>query len=128
VSLAWLGLVAGTAAGGAWFVPEGSGLVGPAIALGYGVLGLLAGWPSEAILGWRAGHGLFRAATAVAVVLALLSAELVVWRIVAAEAERRAAAGLDVPLPPPAGFRLESTIEESDGMRRYRELTVDGAT
>jgi hypothetical protein len=120
--------VAGTAIGAAWFVPEGSGLAGPAIAIGYGVLGALAGVALAAVLGWKAGHGVLWSSSAVAVVLALLTAGLVVWRIVAAEAERRAAAGLDVPLPPPAGFRLESRIAESDEMRRYRELTIDGDT
>jgi hypothetical protein len=83
-SLAWLGLVAGTAVGAAWFVPEGSGLAGPAIALGYGVLGVLAGVALGAVLGWKAGHGLLRVATTVAVVLALLAAGVAVWRIVAA--------------------------------------------
>lgn len=127
-SLAWLGLVTGTAAGAAWFVPEGSGLAGPAIVLGYGVLGLLVGVALGGVLGWRARLGLLRTAAAVAVVLALLAVGLVVWRIVAAEAERRSAAGLDVSLPPPAGFRLESRIAESDEMRRYRELTIEGDT
>jgi hypothetical protein len=127
-SLAWLGLVAGTAAGAAWFVPKGSGLAGPAIALGYGVLGLIAGVALGAVLAWKAGHGLLRASAAVAVVLALLTAGAVVWRIVSAENERRTEAGLDLPLPPPAGFRLESRIAESDEMRRYRELTIDGDT
>ncbi len=123
-SLAWLGLVAGTAAGAARFVPAGSGLAGPAIALGYGVLGLLAGVALGAVLGWKGGHGLLRASAAVAVVLALLTVGAVVWRIVAAQAERSGG----VPLPPPAGFRLESRIAESDQMRRYRELTIDGDT
>jgi hypothetical protein len=127
-SLAWLGLVAGTAAGAAWFVPDRSGFVGPAIALGYGIQGLAAGVALGVVLAWRAGHGLLRVATAVAVVLALLSAGLIVRWIVAAGAERRAAAGWYEPLPPPAGFRLESRISESDEMRRYRELTIDGDT
>jgi len=125
-SLAWLGLVAGTAAGAAWFVPEGSGLAGPAIALGYGVLGVAAGLALGGLLGWKAGHGLLRATTAVAAVLALLTVGLIGWRIVAAQAERRAAAGMDVPLPPAAGFRLESQLAESVDKRSYRELTIDG--
>ncbi len=123
-SLAWLGLVAGTAVGAAWFVPEGSGLAGPAVALGYGVLGLLAGVALGAVLGWQAGHGLLRVATAAAVVLALLTVGAVVWRIVAAQAERSTSA----LLPPPAGFRLESRIAESVETRTYRELTIDGDT
>lgn len=125
-SFAWLGLVAGTAVGARWFVPEGSGLAGPAIALWYGVLGAVAGLAVGGSLVWKAAHSLLRAAAAVAVGLALLAAGLVVWRFVAAQAERRAKAGMDVPLPPPSGFRIESRIAESDGMRRYRELTIDG--
>jgi len=124
-SLAWIGLVAGTAVGAAWFVPEGSGLAGPAIALGFGVLGVGIGLVLGAVLGWKAPHGLLRAAAAVGVVLALLAAGLVAWRIVADRAERLAKAGMDVPLPPPAGFRIESRVSELDEMRRYRELTVD---
>jgi hypothetical protein len=123
-SLAWLGLVAGTAAGAAWFVPEGSGLAGPAIALGYGALGAGVGIALAAVLGWRAGHGLLRTAAAVAVVLALLAAGLVGWRIVATTAARSAG----VLLPPPAGFRLESRIAESVESRSYRELAIDGDT
>ncbi len=41
VLLTFLGLFCGTWIGGLLFVPPGSGLAGPAIALGYGVLGLL---------------------------------------------------------------------------------------
>lgn len=108
-SLAWVGLVAGAAAGAAWLVPEGSGLAGPAEALGYGVLGLLAGLALGALLGWRAGDGLLRAATAIAVALALLAAGLIVWRIVALQAER-SEGGL---VPPPAGMRFESRIAEA---------------
>ena len=36
-----LGLFAGTFIGATFFVPVGSGLAGPAIALGYGVVGLV---------------------------------------------------------------------------------------
>lgn len=96
-SLAWLGLVAGTAVGAAWFIPAGSGPAGPAIALGYGVLGFLLGLALGVVLGWKAGHGALRTATAVAVLLAVLTAGLVVWRIVAAQAERTPGE----PLAPP---------------------------
>ena len=83
VSFAWLGLVAGAAVGATWLVPEGSGLAGPAIALGYGVLGAAAGLVVGGVLAWKAGHGLLRAATVGAVGLALLAAGLVAWRLVA---------------------------------------------
>lgn len=108
-SLAWVGLVAGAAAGATWLVPEGSGLAGPAEALGYGVLGLLAGLALGAVLGWMAGDGLLRAATAIAVVLALLAAGLIAWRVFAIQAERTGS-GL---LPPSAGPRFKSRLAEA---------------
>jgi hypothetical protein len=80
-SLAWLGLLAGVAAGATWWVPEGSGLAGPAIALGYGVLGAAAALVLGAALGWKAPHGLLRVVTAVTVALALLAAGWIGWRI-----------------------------------------------
>lgn len=124
-SLLWIGLTAGTAVGAKWFVPADSGLAGPAIALGYGVLGAVAGLVLGAVLAWKAPHGLLRAASAVAGALAAVLAGLVIWRVVTLEAQRRAQAGMDVPLPPPAGFRIESRIAESDEMRRYRQMTID---
>ena len=85
-SLAWLGLVAGMAVGAAWFVPAGSGLAGPAIALGFGLLGAAAGLALGGALAWKGAHALLRAAAAVAVVLALLTAGVVAWRFAAAAA------------------------------------------
>lgn len=120
-SLVWLGLVAGAAAGAAWLVPEGSGLAGPAIALGYGVAGAAAGLVLGAALAWRAGYGLLRASAVVAAVLALVAVGAVAWRAVAAQAERSAGA----LLPPPSGFRIESRLAESVANRSYRELTID---
>ena len=125
-SLAWIGLAAGTAIGAAWLVPEGSGLAGPVIALGYGVLGAVSGLILGTLLGWRASFGFLRAAAIVAVVLALLLASLAGWRFVTVRADRLSEAGMDVPLPPAAGFRIESRIAPADDMRRYRELTIDG--
>jgi Flp pilus assembly protein protease CpaA len=126
--LTWIGLLAGTAAGVRWFVTLGSGLAGPAIAFGYGVLGAGAGLLLGALLAWKAPHGLLRALSLGSVLLGLVGAGLVGWGFVRKEAERRAAAGLDRALPPAAGFRLESRIAATEDMRRYRELTVDGDT
>ncbi len=86
-SLAWLGLVAGTALGAAWLVPEGSGLAGPAVALGYGVVGTAGGLVLGGVLGWKASIGALRAAAMAAVLLALLAAGLLAWRIAAVQAD-----------------------------------------
>jgi hypothetical protein len=123
-SLAWAGLVVGTVVGSSR-VPEGSGLAGPAIALAYGVMGMAFSLVLGGLFTWRAPHLLLQLATAVAVVVAVAAAGLVAWRFVAARQERMVAAGLDVPLPPPAGFRIDSRVSEADEMRRYRELSVD---
>jgi hypothetical protein len=123
---AWLGLVAGLTAGALWLVPKDAGLAGGPIVLAYGLLGLLAGLVAAALVVWKAPHGLLAGLTAAAALLTVASLAFVGWRLLDLRAERRAAAGLDVPLPPPAGFRLEARIDESDGMRRFRTLTVDG--
>ena len=47
-----IGLVVGTLIGGQ-FVPEGSGLAGPAIAIGYGFVGALVALGGGVFLGWR---------------------------------------------------------------------------
>jgi hypothetical protein len=126
--LAFLGLGLGTSIGAACCVPEGSGLAGPAIALGYGVLGAGIGLALGGLLAWRAGHGLLRGATLVAAFLTLCALGWSAWRMATLRAEQRAATGQDVPLPPPASFRFVSSIAETGGPRAYRELTVDAST
>jgi hypothetical protein len=79
------------------------------------------------LLGGLAWLGLV-AGTAVGARFVPAGSGLAAWRFATVEAERRATAGIDVPLPPPAGFRIESRISEADDMRRYRELTVDADT
>ncbi|HMB53928.1 MAG TPA: hypothetical protein VKU40_11465 [Thermoanaerobaculia bacterium] len=124
--LAWLGLVAGLTAGALWLVPKDAGLAGGPMVLGYGLLGLIAGLVVAALLAWKAPHSVLRATALAAALLAVASLAFVGWRLLDLRTERRAAAGLDEPLPPPTGFRLEARIDESDGMRRFRTLTVDG--
>lgn len=53
VLLAFVGLVIGSMLGGLFFVPEGSGLAGGAMVLGYGVLGLVLAIVGGIILAMR---------------------------------------------------------------------------
>jgi uncharacterized protein YneF (UPF0154 family) len=105
----WVGLVAGTFLGALFFVPAGSGLAGPAIALGYGIAGALAAAVLAGVLGRRLPTRTLRRAAAVAGVLAVAAVLLVGYLFVRQQAERRAQAappeqvcGLD----PRCGARL----------------------
>jgi nitrate reductase gamma subunit len=91
----WIGLVAGTAVGARFLVPAGSGLAGPAIALGYGVAGALAAAVLVGVLGRRLPARSLRRSAVVALLLAVLAALVVGYRFVTQQAERRAQAGLD---------------------------------
>ncbi len=122
---AWLGLVISSAAGARWWVPKDSGLAGSVIVLGYGVLGAGIGLTLAGLLGWKAPDQLLRPVTWTTTAVALAVAGWLVLRLFTAEAERRAEAGLDVPLPPPAGFLIESRIGKEDTSRPYREMTID---
>ncbi len=104
--------MAGTAIGALFFVPAGSGLAGPAIALGYGVVGALA----AAVLAGMAARRLpgrpLRRSAVVVLLLAVLAALAVGYRLVTQPGERRAHAGFDVAtlqhsrLDPRCGTRL----------------------
>ena len=91
----WIGLVAGTAIGAWFFVPGGSGLAGPAIALGYGVVAALAAAVLAGVLARRLPGRSLRRSAVVALLLAVLAALAVGYRFVTQQAERRAHAGLD---------------------------------
>lgn len=82
MSLLWIGLVAGMMIGGRYFVPAGSGLAGPAIALGYGVAGAAIGAVLAALLIWRASVDLLHKLAWVAVVLGFAATAFVVVGIV----------------------------------------------
>jgi hypothetical protein len=90
----WLALVAGTAIG-AFFVPPGSGLAGPAIALVYGLLGAGVGVGLGLAVAWRCSPRLVRAVAAAVLLLGLAAAGWIGWRMVALPAAQgRAAARL----------------------------------
>lgn len=85
LGLIWLGLVGGTAVGAALFVPEGSGLAGPAIALGYGVAAAVAGIVAGALVAWRARPGTVRAVAKPVLLLSLVAVAVLAWRIATLE-------------------------------------------
>ncbi len=78
----WLGLVAGMAIGGRLFVPEGSGLAGPAIALGYGAMGALAGAVLSGLLAWKLPVRSLRLAAWIALLLSALAVLFIGYRVV----------------------------------------------
>lgn len=86
LTLLWIGLVGGTA-GGAQLVPPGSGLAGPAIALGYGVGAALVAGLLGFLVAWRAPEGVLRTVGIVTVAISLALLALVAWRVVAERAE-----------------------------------------
>ncbi len=80
--LAVVGMASGTALGARFFVPEGSGLAGPAIALGHGFVGALLGLIAAGLLVWKAPPAVLRRAGLAALLLALATIGLVAWRAV----------------------------------------------
>ncbi len=80
--LAIVGLASGTALGARFFVPEGSGLAGPAIALGHGFVGALLGLIAAGLVVWKAPSAVLRRAALAALLLALATIGLVAWRAV----------------------------------------------
>jgi hypothetical protein len=81
----WLGLAAGMAIG-ARFVPAGSGLAGPAIALGYGAFGSLMAGLLAGLLVWRVPARTLRTLAALGFVLSLVVFGFLIRRM----AERQA--------------------------------------
>jgi hypothetical protein len=88
----WVGLVGGTLIGALFLVPEGSGLAGPAIALGYGVAAALAGAVLAGVVGRRLAARPLRRAAAVVGALAVAAVLVVAYLFVRQQAERRAQA------------------------------------
>ncbi|MCP3996616.1 MAG: hypothetical protein GY722_16395 [bacterium] len=83
LSLVFLGLVIGTFIGGRYFVAPGSGLAGPAIALGYGAFGALVGLVLALLAARLAPATVLTRATRAAVALVVLAACVITWRLVA---------------------------------------------
>lgn len=123
--LAVVGLIAGTAVGSR-FVPAGSGLAGPAIALGYGVVGAVPAGLLGGLLGWKAPVPLLRRCGIGLGGLALICVGLGVWRFTTERSERRFEMGLDTALPPGVNFEVRSTLAENFPTRSYREMTLNG--
>jgi hypothetical protein len=87
----FLGLALGTALGGWLFVPPGSGLAGPAIALGYGLAAGLATGAAGIFVGLRARIATVRRLALTALAAALLVAAVLSWRLVVSQSELEAA-------------------------------------
>ena len=128
LGLAFIGLVVGTAIGARFFVPKGSGMAGPAIALGYGVLGGLSALSLAGFLLWKAGFRQLRLWTLGVCGISMVVLGAVIWRAVTLEQQRRADHGLDRLLPAPQGWSLVSRLPESDPKRSFRELEIDAAS
>lgn len=125
VAAAFLGLAAGTAIGARFFVPAGSGLAGPAIALGYGLVGVAITSVLAGLLIWRGSLWLLRLTTLGAMTVAILLVGFLTWRAVVGQNQRNAELGLDQPLPEPESWTLNSRLPESNSKRSYREIEVD---
>jgi len=119
------GLIAGIVTA-RFSVSETTGFEAVGIAFTYGLLGAFFAGLLSALLIWRSSPRFLRGAALTAFALASICAVVIAWGLIADRAERRAAAGLDQPLPPPAGFVLEAALSELDTTRSYRELEIDG--
>ena len=124
ICIFWVGLAVGTAIG-AQFVPAGSGLAGPTIALAYGVLGAMLSLIVGGVIGWTTSVQTVRASALIAALLLALVVGYAFWRGSAQRAEYRAASGLDQPLPPPGNFQVDASLTEQDTTRAYREIHID---
>lgn len=99
LSAGFLGLVLGTAVGGWVFVPEGSGLAGPAIALSYGLFTALAAVALSYIFTKRASLSTVRRASIGASALALVVVLVLTLRVMSADApEERSSHQETVPV------------------------------
>lgn len=126
LAAAWLGFVAGTAVGGRFLVPEGSGLAAPAIALGYGLIGLVAALVAAILMAWKAPTGLLRGSALTGSVLSLVVIGLIAVGIVRSQSEHRTRTGMDRPLPPASPLAVEATQADSVAMRHFRRMEIDG--
>ena len=86
--VSFLGLAAGTFIGGAFFVPPGSGLAGPAIALGYGFVGLVAALVGGIVAARKLSRPKLQKALLIAGILVLLTAALLTYRFMTNHADR----------------------------------------
>lgn len=85
--LGFLGLFAGTMVG-SFFVPPGSGLAGPAIALGYGVMGMALALVSGILVTRRLNVTQLRAALIWTAVVAMLVGAWLAYRAVVVQRQQ----------------------------------------
>ena len=85
--LAFLGLLVGTMIGGL-FVPKGSGLAGPAIALGYGFVGFVIAIVAGVLLARKLRHSQLRMALIGVGVVTLISCGWLVYRFFEVQKQR----------------------------------------
>ncbi|KAA3620703.1 MAG: hypothetical protein DWQ08_15105 [Proteobacteria bacterium] len=108
------GLAAGTAVGGAWFVPAGSGLAGPLIALGYGIVGAaLAGGAALIPALKMRGPGFVYLAAPV-IVAGIVIAGGVAWKVSQSNAERDAYLDRQRAALPPFSLEIDYLAEWED--------------
>ena len=86
LTLLWIGLVDGTALG-AVLTPKGSGLAGPAIALGYGVAAAVGAGATGGLLAWKLSSNGLRLVGLVTGAISLILLGLVFWRVAMERAE-----------------------------------------
>lgn len=119
--LSFLGLVAGTTIGGVFFVPPGSGLAGPVIALGYGVLGLVIALAGGIVLARKLHRERLRRALLGAGLVSVLVLAFLTYRFMTNRAGERepaseptAALITTTPAPAPKGLvRAERTPQDA---------------
>lgn len=122
------GFFAGAAIGGRYLVPAGSGLAGPPAALGCGVLAAFVAALAAGVLGARIPVTRLRAMAMTALLLVAFAGAWLVYGVAELRAQRRAAAGVDMPRPAATDLRLEAHIADSYDAGSYRALRIDGTT
>lgn len=121
-----LGFGVGGIAGSQLFVPDGAGLEGVAVVVFSALAGALLAGLGAVLASWRLPARWVPATTLAAGVVLVLFVGLTLVRAWGLRSARRAQLGLDAPLPAAAGFVLAAEIDESEEMRRYRRLELDG--
>jgi len=124
LGLAWVGLVAGFAY---WLprIPQGSGLAGPAIALGYGAGGLLLGLLVGGLLAARLRPERLGSLLKIVALLSFLALAATIGRIVWAQGERDAKRATEQALAA-APFEVSGQILNPADGSDFLSITVDG--
>ncbi len=122
--LAVFGLIIGTMIGGAFFVPEGSGLAGPAIALGYGALGALTAIVAGIILVGRMSYETLRKALLFSSVIFVIAILALVFRARSLSEQQNAQPQQKIspnPTQPQGGFGAILSPKTARAAQRYSQ-------